>query len=266
MDQRWSDSRRAWLEIWVTAPPCTVRWTVTLSQLTPGLEVSPDRSDQSSAVLIVHPGIFAGSWFLPESDLNCVWEDGGSILLSLHHRGLRPPHQPGRQYPPQEEPQADQPGDPGGPARRTGASGLLSSLGPPAFRSELDIPRPHHSARYWVLTSLVHSHWSRNVEVCLSLVESVAAPALLCHKEPARRIQSPLLGALERKIPLGGYFACSSLVLYGIRIGGFHARKGSIMGRPLWHKRAGVAIPRLEPRHRGGPVWYWPTMWVQSDS
>ena len=30
----------------------------------------------------------------------------------------------------------------------------------------------------------------------------------------------------------GGYFACSSLVLYGIRIGGFHARKGSIMGRP----------------------------------
>ena len=28
---------------------------------------------------------------------------------------------------------------------------------------------------------------------------------LICHKEPARRIQSPLLGALERKIPpLGG--------------------------------------------------------------
>ena len=35
---------------------------------------------------------------------------------------------------------------------------------------------------------------------------SDAPPALLCHKEPARRIQSPLLGALERKIPplLGG--------------------------------------------------------------
>ena len=48
--------------------------------------------------------------------------------------------------------------------------------------------------------------------------EELLAPALLCHKEPARRIQSPLLRALERKIPLGGYFACSSLVLYGIRV------------------------------------------------
>ena len=38
--------------------------------------------------------------------------------------------------------------------------------------------------------------------------EMLLAPALLCHKEPARRIQSPQLGALERKIPL---------VLYGIR-------------------------------------------------
>ena len=49
------------------------------------------------------------------------------------------------------------------------------------------------------------------VEECRGLaligreLHSVAAPALLCHKEPARRIQSPLLGALERKIPpLGG--------------------------------------------------------------
>ena len=41
-------------------------------------------------------------------------------------------------------------------------------------------------------------------------LQSVAVPALLCHKEPARRIQSTLLG---------GYFACFSLVLYGIRIG-----------------------------------------------
>ena len=33
----------------------------------------------------------------------------------------------------------------------------------------------------------------------------VAPPALLCHKEQARRIGSPLLAALERKIPpLGG--------------------------------------------------------------
>ena len=29
----------------------------------------------------------------------------------------------------------------------------------------------------------------------------VAPPALLCHKEPARRIQSPLVGASKRKIP-----------------------------------------------------------------
>ena len=56
--------------------------------------------------------------------------------------------------------------------------------------------------------SRLGSHWSR----------LLLAPAILCHKEPARRIQSPLLGALERKIPLplGWYFACSSLVLYGI--------------------------------------------------
>ena len=47
--------------------------------------------------------------------------------------------------------------------------------------------------------SLVHSHWSRNVEAWLSLVESfkvskyfhgVATPALLCHKEPAQGMQN----------------------------------------------------------------------------
>ena len=61
------------------------------------------------------------------------------------------------------------------------------------------------------------SHWSSSYITALSLVESDATPALLCHKEPACRIQNPLLGALDRKIPLEGYFACSSLVLYGIR-------------------------------------------------
>ena len=75
-------------------------------------------------------------------------------------------------------------------------------------------------------TYIQDSHWSSSYITRLSLDESFrvlkyfhsdASPALLCHKEPARRIQSPLLGALERKIPLGGYFACSSLVLYGIR-------------------------------------------------
>ena len=24
----------------------------------------------------------------------------------------------------------------------------------------------------------------------------------------------------------------------------------------LWHKKAGVAIPRINPRHRGGPLWF----------
>ena len=34
-------------------------------------------------------------------------------------------------------------------------------------------------------------------------LHNVATPALLCHKEPARRIQSPLLGAFERKDSTG---------------------------------------------------------------
>ena len=76
------------------------------------------------------------------------------------------------------------------------------------------------------------------VEECRGLaligreLQSVATPALLCHKEPARRIQSPLLEALER----------SSLVLYGIKapiIRPFRACREATY--PLWHKRAGGA-------------------------
>ena len=48
-----------------------------------------------------------------------------------------------------------------------------------------------HACQSDISRSLVHSHWSRNVEARLSLVESNGAPAFLCHKEP---------GALERKI------------------------------------------------------------------
>ena len=42
-----------------------------------------------------------------------------------------------------------------------------------------------------------------------------------------------IVGALEREIPPidWGYFACSSLVLYGLRIIGFHARKGPVKYR-----------------------------------
>ena len=79
--------------------------------------------------------------------------------------------------------------------------------------------------------SLVHSYLSRNVQAWLSLVESfkvlkyfhgVAMRALLCHKEPAQ-------GTHNAPIALGGIL-CLSLVLYGIRIGGFHAQKGSTIG------------------------------------
>ena len=50
--------------------------------------------------------------------------------------------------------------------------------------------------------TLLCSHWSRS-----SLV--ILAPAILCHKELARRFQSLLLATLERKIPplgMGGIF------------------------------------------------------------
>ena len=81
-----------------------------------------------------------------------------------------------------------------------------------------------------------HFHWSSSYIAALSLVESFrllkyfhalkghiigalsdATPAVLCHKEPA-------------KIPPTRGISCSSLVLYGIRIVGFHARKGPIRG------------------------------------
>ena len=58
---------------------------------------------------------------------------------------------------------------------------------------------PDHEDKKQSQSSVVHSHWSRNVEARLSLVEecrglaligrelhSDAPPALLCHKEPAR--------------------------------------------------------------------------------
>ena len=47
----------------------------------------------------------------------------------------------------------------------------------------------------------------------------VATPALLCHKQAARHIQSSLQGTLDRKIAplIGVYYACSSMVLHGIK-------------------------------------------------
>ena len=58
-----------------------------------------------------------------------------------------------------------------------------------------------------VLHPVLNAEWStlsgRDCrDLVVSLIElkyfhDVATPALLCHKEPARRIQRPLLGALE---------------------------------------------------------------------
>ena len=45
---------------------------------------------------------------------------------------------------------------------------------------------------------MVHSHWSRSNKAWLSLVQGfivLLRQCLLCHKEPAHRIQSPLLRA-----------------------------------------------------------------------
>ena len=74
-----------------------------------------------------------------------------------------------------------------------------------------------------LLPEKISVYWLRSNEAGLSLVQSfrvLLAPAVLCHKEPARCIQRAIRG----------YFACSPLVLYGIRIIGFHARKGPIIG------------------------------------
>ena len=52
--------------------------------------------------------------------------------------------------------------------------------------------------------SVLHSHWSRSIEARLSLVESfpsVASPAILCHKEPARAYKDQT-----------GLYGCSWLV------------------------------------------------------
>ena len=77
------------------------------------------------------------------------------------------------------------------------------------------------------------------VEILLSLVESfielkyfhiVATPALLCHKEPTRRIQSPLLGALERLLLAGSLWHK-----------GAYNRTFPCMEATYPYKRAGVA-------------------------
>ena len=77
------------------------------------------------------------------------------------------------------------------------------------------------------------SYWSRTSECCL--------------RQQYYAIKTRLIG---------GYFACSSLVLYGIRIVGFLARKGPIIDAgSFWHKTAVIATPLNSPRHwLSGPV------------
>ena len=93
--------------------------------------------------------------------------------------------------------------------------------------------------------SRLWSHWSSSYITALSLVKSFkgityfqsdATPALLCHKEPAQGTLSPLC-------TMG--ISCLSLVPYGIKIGGFNARKESVIGGPysLYHK-AWIYLPK----------------------
>ena len=57
---------------------------------------------------------------------------------------------------------------------------------------------------------------------CRKLFRRVATSAVFCNKETARRIQSPLRGALERKIPLAGSLCHKDSWL--------HPLKGPIIG------------------------------------
>ena len=57
-------------------------------------------------------------------------------------------------------------------------------------------------------------------------------PSLSYHKEPAQGTQSPQLGG----------FSCLSLCLYGIRIGSFHAGKGSIIELTLCQSSLDISL------------------------
>ena len=113
--------------------------------------------------------------------------------------------------------------------------------------------------------SLVHSHWSRNVEARLSLVESNAAPALFCHKEPARRNTPPLLGGI--------LLAPRWFFLWHKRDRWLPWTERIYYRRPyaIKNQRRGSKIPPTEPAisrkcpgHQGGPVWDQIPGWIIS--
>ena len=75
----------------------------------------------------------------------------------------------------------------GGGGGQTGVEDIVSVS--VTLRQVLPGLRQTHGRLRHLLTRLIHSHWSRTYISALSLVESfpsVAAPAIICHKEPAR--------------------------------------------------------------------------------
>ena len=128
--------------------------------------------------------------------------------------------------------------------------------------------------------SVLHYHWSSSNEPRLSLVESFkvllrqvsyAIKNQLGHPKPPTRgfgtQNTPrgvfcllLSGSLWHK---DRWLPCTERSYYRHPYAIKNQRgatkapsRGLWMRRAgsLWHKRAGVAIPRLDPRHRGGPV------------
>ena len=78
----------------------------------------------------------------------------------------------------------------------------------PSWRSGWSVSWRPHLGLSTPRSTVLHSHWSSSRGS--ALIGHILLPAILCHKEP-----DPT-----------GLFACYSLVLCGIRIVGFHARKG----------------------------------------
>ena len=67
---------------------------------------------------------------------------------------------------------------------------------------------------------------------CRGMFRGITSPTVLCHKEPARASKAPYKGLCNANNPHWWYFACSSMVLYGIRApikGPFHAWKPIIL-------------------------------------
>ena len=71
---------------------------------------------------------------------------------------------------------------------------------------------------------------------CRGMFRGITSPTVLCHKEPARASKAPYKGLCNANNPHWWYFACSSLVLYGIRKVVFCVPKPQVggFGCPSW--------------------------------